>query len=266
MKSFSLRYCLLFCCAALLCACAKKPVMDMSPEAQARIEGRWQKFIAASAAVPAAPYRLQMSLRFGAQGDTRRVTALFWGNNENQLRLDVMAGVGAVVAKILEDGQHFLVYSPRENRAYFYQGASKPLLQVGVPVPFNLGHLAQLLNGRYAGVFGREYAQASFLPDGGARYELEGKPGGTLTLDARGLPVAWREAPQGSKGWSMEIAYSDGPEPLPRRLTLSHSNGKRAIVLVKEREKVPAAFTPEQMALTLPEGAPLLPLEQYKQQ
>ena len=257
----------LLCCFLLACACARQPsTADLGPEAQARLENRWQKFTAVSDAAPLAPYRLQMSLRFGTEGDTRRVTAMFWGNSGRQLRLDVMAGVGAVVAKILEDGQHFLVYSPGENKAYFYQGAAKPLLKVGVPVPFDLGHLADLLNGRYAAVFGAEHTAAALLPDGLARYELSGKPGGSVSLNAAGLPVAWREAPQGGKGWSMEIAYDDAVPPLPRRLTLTHSNGKRAILLIKEREKPAKAFTEEQMRLTLPEDVPLLPLSQYKAQ
>lgn len=258
---------LLFCVAVLLCACAKQPPVERGPETQTQLDSRWLKFTALSAAVPARPYRLQLSMRFGTKGDTRRVTALFWGNSERQLRLDVMAGVGAVVAKILEDGQHFLVYSPRENKGYFYQGASQPLLQVGVPVPFDLGHLADLLNGRYAAVFGESFAAASHLKDDLARYELLGKPGGSLDLNSQGLPVFWRESSGGGRGWSMEIAYDDdGHPPLPRRLTLIHSNGKRAILLVKEREKPAKAFTVEQMSLALPESAPLLPLAQYKNQ
>lgn len=255
----------LLCAAVLLCACAKQPPVELGTETQTQLESRWLKFTALSAA-PATPYRLQLSLRFGAKGDTRRVTALFWGNSERQLRLDVMAGVGAVVAKILEDGQHFLVYSPRENKGYFYQGAAKPLLQVGVPVPFNLGHLADLLNGRYAAVFGKSFTAASSLKDGLARYELAGDMGGSLDINSEGLPVFWREAPGGGRGWSMEIAYDDSHPPLPYRLTLTHSNGKRAILLVKEREKPADAFTVEQMSLTLPESAPLLPLAQYKNQ
>lgn len=257
----------LFACFLLLCACAKQPSpLDSDPEAQARLASRWQKFMAASEAAPRAPYRLQLSLRFGAEGDTRRVTALFWGNSDRQLRLDVMAGVGAVIAKILEDGQHFLVYSPSENKGYFYQGAARPLLRVGVPVPFDLGHLAALLNGRYATVFGDGHSAAAELPEGLARYELSGKPGGSVTLNAEGLPVTWREAPQGGKGWNMEIAYDDAAPPLPRRLTLTHTDGKRAILLVKEREKPARTFTAGQMSLTLPEDAPLLPLSEYRAQ
>ena len=255
----------IFCCLALLCACARQPVLETSPENRAVLEQRWQKFAAVSSADKSDPYRLQLSLRFGTEGDTRRVTALFWGNSQRQLRLDVMAGVGTTVAKILEDGQHILVYSPSENKAYFYQGATKPLLQVGVPVPFNLVHLADLLNGRYTAVFGNQFDKTAFSADGKALYDLQGQPGGRLIINEQGLPVEWQEQANG-KGWSMEILYSDDPKPLPRRLNLAHSNGKRAIVLIKEREKVSQPFTKEQMALTLPDDAPLLPLAKFKQQ
>ena len=256
---------IIFCCLTLLCACARQPVLESSPEQQAKLEQRWQQLTTASNAVSPAPYRLQMSLRFGTEGDTRRVTALFWGNGGRSLRLDVMAGVGTTIAKILEDGQHFLVYSPTENKAYFYQGASKPLLQVGVPIPFNLDHLEDLLNGRYTSVFGQKYSNAGYTAKGEAVYDLAGQPGGRVTLDEKGLPVAWQEQP-GGKGWSMEILYSDDATPLPRRLNLVHANGKRAIVLIKEREKPAQAFTKEQMALPLPDDAPLLPLSKFKQQ
>ena len=225
------------------------------------MEGVWRSYAARDAAPT--PYRLHMSLRFGTEGDTRRVTALFWGNGRRQMRLDVMAGVGATVAKILEDGQHFLIYSPGENKAYFYQGAAKPLLQVGVPLPFGLENLADLLNGRYARAFGSEYLNASMGADGTASYALDGGRGGSLTLDARGLPTHWVEHP-GGKGWRMELLYSEDGTPQVRRLNLEHSNGKRAVLLVKERE-APVSFSEEQMSLSIPDSAPLLPLAQFKQ-
>lgn len=253
----------LFCMALLLCACAKQPSRPGAPEGEdaSILAHRWQAYTE-TGAVTEAPYRLQMSLRFGEEGNTRRVTALLWGNGGRELRLDVMAGVGTVVAKILEDGQHFLVYAPLENKAYFHQGAASPLLRVGVPVPFSLSRLTALLTGHPVAAFGDEDAGASLLPDGMARYVLEGTPGGRLDLDAAGRPVAWSEA--AADGWRMEIAYDDGAPPLPRRLNLIHGSGKRAILIVKERERPASPFTPEQMRLTLPEGAPLLPLSRYR--
>ncbi|MDR3319486.1 MAG: hypothetical protein LBS77_00645 [Desulfovibrio sp.] len=249
-----------FALAVLLCACAKPQLDDLTPEKQAEMETSLQKYLA-SADIPSKPFRVQMSLRFGTEDDTRRVTALFWGNDEERLRLDVMAGVGVTAAKIIEDGQHFLIYSPNDNKAWFYQGATQPLLQVGVPIPFNLGHLADLLNGRYALVFGKECGNSDFLQDGLLRCELTSKPGGDLTVSADGLPQVWRENGKGH-GWKMQIFYSEDTPALPYRLNLTMENGKRAIVLVKDRENPARPFS--DVRLALPADTLLLPLAKYK--
>ncbi|MDO5483829.1 MAG: hypothetical protein Q4F27_02870, partial [Desulfovibrionaceae bacterium] len=209
-------------------------------------------------------WRLQLSLRFGPEGNTRRVTALFWGNGGRQLRLDVMAGVGAVLGKVLEDGEHFLIYSPRENRAYFYQGAASPLLRLGVPFPFGLSQLAALLNGHYTGAFGSGYATAEAVPDGQWAYRLGAKPGGHLILNAQGQPVLWLEDASSGAGWRMEVIYDDAAPALPRRLNLRHSNGNGGVLLVKERENGLPPFNAVQLELVLPDDAPLLPLAQFK--
>ena len=103
-------------------ACARQPVTV--PPADGA--GRWQAFVARSEAIKEAPYLLNASLRFGTEGDTRRVTALLWGNDSRSLRMDVMAGIGAVVAKIWESGDEFLVYSPTENRPFSIRAATSP--------------------------------------------------------------------------------------------------------------------------------------------
>lgn len=250
------------CMALFLCACTRQASLPGPPQdedAQALVQ-RWRAVMNAGT-WQEMPYHLQLSLRFGAEGNTRRVTALLWGNGSRELRLDVMAGVGTVVAKILEKDQHFLVYAPLENKAYFHQGAASPLLKVGVPMPFGLARLTALLTGHYAAAFESTYSEAALLPDGMAQYSLERTPGGRLVLDTAGLPVAWHEAR--TDGWRMEIIYDDATPPLPRRLNLTHTNGKHAILLVKERKTPAVPFTQEQMRLTLPEDAPLLPLSQY---
>lgn len=256
------KYPFLLCGLVLLCACARHPaVVPDLPEQQAQRDALWKRYTASP--LPPHPYRIQMSLRLGKEGDTRRVVAILWGNNTQELRCDIMAGVGAIVAKIHEDAQRFLVYSPMDNKAYFHNGANKPLLQVGVPIPFNLEHLAALLLGRYAEAFGLTYTTASFDADGRPQYDLEGSPGGRLTLNEAGQPVAWQEHPHGD-GWRMQLAYTEEAPSLPRRLTLLHSNGQRALVLVKEREKPAEAFGKAQLALSVPRSTPLLPLSQYK--
>jgi len=167
-----------------------------------------------------------------------------------------------VLGKVLEDGEHFVIYSLRENQAYFYQGASAPLLKLGVPFPFGLKRLAELLNGHYAGAFGHAYVDASVLPDGQWAYTLQEKPGGQLIINEHGLPVLWRES--GRNGWRMEILYNDTAPPLPRRVNLNHGDGYGGVLLVKERENGLAPFSLEQLQLRLPDDAPLLPLSHFK--
>ena len=257
MKKFVLLFFAIF-----LCACARQTTHPGGEQGtEGELVSRWQLYKNAGH-VQEKPFRLQLSLRFGEEGNTRRVTALLWGNGGPELRLDVMAGVGSIVAKILEDGPQFLVYAPLERKAYFHQGATSPLLKVGVPIPFDLARLTSLLTGHYALAFGNDFSTAQMLSDGTAQYTLKGMPGGLLSLNSSGLPIAWREA--GTDGWQMEILYDDAPRALPRRLNLIHASGKRAILLIKERENPPIPFTREQLRLNFPANTPLLPLAQYR--
>lgn len=240
-----------------LAACARAPLQPAGEGETAKI---WSEMEAASATA-SGPYRLQLSMRFGEEGDTRRVTALLWGNGENAMRLDVMAGVGAIVAKIAEEGDDFLVYMPRENKAYFHQGSNRPLLKIGVPVPFDLMQLADLLNGRFARVFGNVPASAKMLPNGSASYELSGNLAGQLEVAANGAPVEWK---QQSGGWQLSLGYDEEQPHLPKSLRLANLNGKRAIILVKERETVDRPFTADQLKMSVPTGMPLIPLEQFR--
>lgn len=252
-----------------LCACARQPQPGTLAE-QADAARVWERYLAvcdaANAPLAQKPYRLQMSLRYGTEGDTRRVTALLWGNGDDSLRLDVAAGVGVTVASILEDGEQFMVYAPNDHRAYFHYGAQKPLVNVGVPVPFGVGDLAALLNGRFGAVFGTQRdGQPRSTLKGNIVYAVEGgHTPGSLELDAQGLPLLWRDA-DGSKGWTLTIAYDDNTPPLPRKLEITHAKGQRAIVLVKERNYPAVPFTEEQLRLTIPEGTPVLPLRQFRQ-
>lgn len=251
-------------CLTLFTGCAKQPYTDpavpLDAAATATATALWQRYEALSAP-EARPFRVQMSLRYGPEGDSRRVVALLWGNNTSNLRLDVMAGVGVTVANIAEQDQHFLLYDPGQQKAYFHQGSQKPLLVMGVPVPLGLGDLSALLQGQYSHVFGTKYSHAQLAApkQGDMAYLLESKLGGLLTLNAQALPVLWQE--KGTKGWVMTIAYTEDSPPLPRRVEINHPNGKRAIILVKERDFPAKAFTEENLRLILPEDTPVQPLK-----
>ena len=206
----------------LLCSCAGKTLQPADPAAA---QNRWQAFTQQSN-IKSAPFRDSLSMRFGKEGDTRRVTALIWGNGDKTLRLDVLAGVGAVVANIAQKDNHFFIYTPMQRKAYFHEGASSPLLKVGVPLPFDLFSLEALLNGRYTDVFGKEFVRA---------------------------------AQQGDS-----IIYTLGAGGLLHRLDLSNNKGGKGIVIVKERDYT-SPFGENQMKIQIPEGTELLPLERFQQ-
>lgn len=245
---------ILFC---LLGACAKKQVEIIPPPG---LESEnWQKMLDLSATASKTPWKTQFSLRFGTDGDSRRVTGIMWGNNENDIRMDIMAGIGAIIAMIEENGPQFTLFVPQQNKAYTHNGAS-PLFRIGVPVPFDLPKFAQLLSGNYTAIFGSSFTKIEKASQDNTTYMLADDSNASLTINKNGQPIIWQEI---HKGWQMTMDYDKVENNLPKKITLEHSGGKRAILLVKERTANLAPFTSGQMKLALPSGISLLPLAQY---
>ncbi len=256
----------LFIILMTLCACAKSIPTSDPVQNPAEVQDVWGKYLNTSQQ-NISPFRAQMSLRYGTQNDTRRVTALLWSNDAQELRLDVNAGIGVNIAKIFENKQLFLVYIPREEVAYYHQGAQKPLFNAGVPVPFNLQQLAQIIVGQYASVFGVEHGEnVTFARDDNSDLPAytfplnHGMFNGFITLNAQGLPIHWQE--EDNQGWSLSLSYRDN-STTPYKLSMIHVHeGKRAILLIKEQESPLPPFTDEQMRLTLPDNIEVLPLKE----
>ncbi|MBQ9537318.1 MAG: hypothetical protein IJU79_05985 [Desulfovibrionaceae bacterium] len=254
MRTFIFGLCL---CLLCLTGCVKQ---QPSPTLPKDNEATWQKFLANS--TPHNPYRLQLSLRLGMKGDTRRVTAILWGADTNTIRLDAMAGVGSVIAKIYDDRSTFLLVAPVDGKAYTHQGSNKPMLKIGIPLPLTLKNLADLLTGNPAAVFGRTHGQVTEGSKGYPSYALAERIQGAITLDGQGRVLTWLEKPQG-RGWNMQIEYAD--DNLPSRINLENTRGERAVLLVKEREAV-TTIDKSQLNLTIPQGVKVLPLAQYTAQ
>lgn len=276
---------------------APGPVSD---EQAASVWAAYNAYAAAREA-EGGPYRIGVSMRIGQEGDTRRVTGVVWSNGEapralqapsasgtsgasgtygaagaygadtafsGPVRLDVMAGFGTVVARLREAPGEFMAFSPRENKALTYTGRGRVRLNMGLPAPFGLRDLSALLRGRFHEVFGRAgNGRALGVREGNVAYALEGSErAGTLELRPDGLPVRWRE--HGEQGWSMELDYAEdsaggeGVAPLPRTLRLVDTQGRSAVVLVKNREKPAQRFTADQLALKLPAGVRIEPVRE----
>ncbi len=256
-----------------LCACAKAPLTPVSHDTDAL----WTNY-AKTAQNVTTPFRTQLSLRYGFEGDTDRVQALLWGNTAKKLRLDITAGVGITVAKIYEDEKIFTLYVPNEETAYVHEGAQKPLFNVGVPMPLGLHHLTLILQGHYASVFGLNHSNTPLapkdttipqefladLPEDAVAYHVnDGDFAGTLVLNSLGLPVFWQE--EASKGWAMSLWYKDNTT-LPYKIDIKHIRSERkAVLIIKERASDLDLFTSTQMRLIYPEDTQILPLEELQE-
>ena len=168
--SVPFRLTLLALLALTLQACATRGIEQGAPNASDATWKAYQSYASARGSEHD-PYRLSGSLRFGTQGDTRRVTLLLWSNGYLPIRLDVMAGVGAIAARIQETQDSFTAYSPNENKAIVHTGPQRVQLNFGKPVPFALRDFSALMRGRFHEVFGMaEGLDPQVRPNGDIAY------------------------------------------------------------------------------------------------
>ncbi len=235
----------------------------------------WQGFVARANAeeINTGPFRIAASLRYTPHsGESARVSALLWGNgsaaNPYPLRLDLIAGVGNVVAKIREDEGSFLAYAPSEHTAYFHPRNQRTLVSFGVPIPLGISDLTLLLTGRSGELFLpgdgpiRTAMPAEFTStDKGFAFTVRGaEVSGILELSSSGIPLSWRE--EHREGWT--ITFEPGAKnPLePHRLRIEHPRGDSALIVVKEITHLDTPFTEAQLDLVLPPGTENRPLHE----
>lgn len=259
------RYGLLLAVLASAAACARAPGPGLSPADDARARDTWSRFtaIAARAEKTAGPFRLAATLYYAGKEDSQRVTVYFWGNKErtSPLRLDILMGPGSVMAAAREDARGLFIHVPREKTVYYAR--ERGFVNFGVPLPFALADLAALTTGRFAAPFIPENSAtppAMAGKDGALVYALPDAPlAGFLTLGPDGLPVAWNDGEE--KGWQLTVEYwPDSTRTTPRKLHIRHPEGREATLIVRELAFPGAAFTPEQLRLSVPPGTPLAPL------
>ncbi len=257
-------------CLIVLGACAGRtpPSVPGASLSAAGTEAARQAYLDASDAAVASPgpFRIGVSLRVGTPEDTRRVTGRIWGNDTLPVRLDVTAGFGSVIARLRESAEAFTVHAPLEKKALVHRGSQRVLLHFGVPVPFGPADLTALALGRFAEVFGRDLEATSRTDAEGPVFATsapDGAESALLTLRPDGLPVRWRRP---KSGWEMRVTYDDAGPALPRKIELRHTDGNRAVLLIKSREIPDRPYTDRELALDLPPDTALVPLERLEHQ
>lgn len=233
------------------CAAKGPPRLPVAPELAATA---WQTFEhnEADRAARSGPFRLQCSLRYTDENSSgQRGTLVIWGNDAQTIRLDVTATLNTLVARVRQQGTQLVIHSPREEKAWVYNGSQKAVLSFGMPLPLAIPDIVAIIQGRLLDVLGPVRGLDPFAgEDGDIVYRLEGGAlTGTLTLTRDGLPVHWQEGPN---GWSVRIAY-EGTPPLPQEIAIERSGGWRGVIKVINRQQ-PAPFGPEQLRLDLPQG------------
>ena len=253
---------------ALLCFCLTScgggrsaPSLTLSPPSE-RASGIWERFIRAAGTAEsiAGPFRSSGTLFYAGKEDSQKVSVYFWGNGDKQtpypLRLDIMAGIGDVMAKIHETREQFVAYVPKEHIAYTHKSGRQNFIAFGVPLPFSLEDLSLLVTGRYGPLFlpspsAVPEPRTSAETDAAVTFYLENaRLPGTLDINVFGLPVGWRDV--GATGWHMVIEYwPDNTRPTPHKVTLTNLEGASVTVVLRETAS-PEPFTQQQLSLSLP--------------
>ena len=254
------------------------PPVPPAPQVEDKAAQIWQRFEARAntAEVMTGPFRISANLRYtDSAGKNTRVSSLLWGNGKagspHPLRLDLLAGVGTVVAKVREDSSSFTAFSPGENTARVHQGGARTLASFGVPIPLSLSDLTMLLSGRGGLLFipatlqnDAEIPPEHALTENGARYAVPGaKLPGEVEISETGAPIAWKERVPG--GWSIEIEPDEVNPLLPITLRISHPKGYSALIVVKDIARVSPPYSIAQMDLVIPPGTLQEPLDQQNQ-
>jgi len=190
---------------------------------------------------------------------TNRTLVSLWGNFDGPTRLDVSASIGKLLTHIREDKDGLLVFYPGDNVAYAHTDPVLGATQLGMPFPFSLAELAEILMGNFSGISPKRYASAERI-EGRYIFEVDSALVSRITLDLVGRPTLIEGVTTDATGleqtWRLEInkfeETEDTTAPLPRKLTLALENGETGVLHIKSRELIMTAWPTKSTDLALP--------------
>lgn len=227
----------------------------------------WDAFRRSYCVPPEAPaMKVKASLYYSQikpRKRTNRTIMNLWGDFNGPMRLDVAASVGTLLAHIRENHDGLLVFYPGDEEAYTHVDPVLGATRLGMPFPFSLSELANVLAGDFSGLAPAQYAEVSVRANGEERFDYTIDDGlvNRIVLDQLGRPYSIEgqttKKLDSARNWRLEInRYAEAPEgvaPLPDKITLSLDNGERGVLHIKSRELMVTTWPAKSMILTLPD-------------
>ena len=255
------KLCLLFSILLTLAGCAPKGEM-LVPDSEA--DTRWQVF-QQRIHQPLSYDILSGSLRFGPVNDTRRVTYTLWsGPSEDgsghSIRLEVNAGVGANVAKVLFAQGRMLLVLPQEGRAYEGLESKENLYKIiGLSLPMRMEDLNNFLAGGILPALDASVPEryqsggnGNIIYDvimNGRRCELE--------LNDQALPVRWVVPGH----WTLTARYDDKGRPDKLEGTMYSTQGEQRMVLLVKDRRPDSGMPASSLKLEVPQNIVIYALD-----
>ncbi|SDB04455.1 hypothetical protein SAMN05660653_00213 [Desulfonatronum thiosulfatophilum] len=247
--------CFLGCCVllgALTGGCAPKTLipLDIAPEQADLVWNRFHQQYAANCTP--LDFSLRASVNYASPDQQSRIVLAMWGRTDFPVRLDIRAGVGAMLAHWREGDSGWVGYSPTDNAAYFADSVQEGAQEMGLFMPLRLNALAQLLVGCWQTVVSPNYQHVQST--GGSlkfSYSINGM-NISIHLTPDGHPLSIRQ--ETPAGWVVDIdQWTDEARRIPRRISL-YQGDQSAVVRVQRLDLDVDPWQDHDLRLELPPG------------
>jgi tetratricopeptide (TPR) repeat protein len=253
-------------CVALLAAlltqagCTPKRILDSGTDPAALT---WQKFRSRHLDVKPPPaLLLRGSFTYTSpnlRSKTNRMVMYFFGDLNGPLRLDVQSVVGTSLSCIRESWEELLAFYPDRRTAYRHRNPVIGAQRLGLPFPFSLACLAQLVCGDFGALVSTMHDKVRPVNSMGFEYRFKKGRVTSLVLDYMGNPVSMtgpltRPSREGET-WTISFSgYSAEAPDLCSMLTLDLPEEENGVLRIKSRELKLEPWPAESLKLALPDG------------
>jgi hypothetical protein len=239
-----------------LCGCSTKPVPlpDLGPDAAQAV---WLKFQSRYMdACPARDFSMRASVNYSSKEQHTRVVLSMWGRMDYPIRLDIQAGVGAMLAHWREDEHGWVGYSPARQEAYIHNDVRGGAEIMGLFMPVRLDALARLLSGCWQTIVPMQYSHASMTGEHIAYTFHREEAVLSLLLSRDGRPLSVGQ--EGPDAWRISIdQWLDETSRVPGRISLQQ-NAQSAVVRMQRMDLAVAPWQDQDLSLDLPPGTKML--------